>query len=36
MTGIYLSGHPLDEYKETLDLAVTNTKISDIIVEEVT
>ena len=33
MTGIYISGHPLDEYKETLDLAV-NTKISDLIVEE--
>ncbi|WP_234123037.1 DNA polymerase III subunit alpha [Clostridium hydrogenum] len=30
MTGIYLSGHPLEDYKETLD-AVTNTKISDIV-----
>lgn len=33
MTGLYISGHPLDEYKETLDISV-NTKISDIIVEE--
>lgn len=33
MTGLYISGHPLDEYEETLN-AITNTKISDIIVEE--
>lgn len=33
MTGLYISGHPLDEYAETLN-AVTNTKISDIIVDE--
>lgn len=33
MTGIYLSGHPLDEYEETLNLQ-TDTKISDIIVQE--
>jgi DNA polymerase-3 subunit alpha len=33
MTGLYISGHPLDEYKETLD-TLTNIKISDIIVDE--
>lgn len=33
MTGIYLSGHPLEEYEETLKLQ-TNTRISDIIVNE--
>lgn len=33
MTGLYLSGHPLEEYEETLNIAA-NTKISDIIVEE--
>jgi len=33
MTGIYLSGHPLEDYEETLE-SVTNTKISDIIVNE--
>ncbi|MDF2503654.1 DNA polymerase III subunit alpha [Clostridium sp.] len=33
MTGLYISGHPLDEYKETLDLSV-NTNISDIIIDE--
>ena len=33
MTGIYLSGHPLDEYEETLKIQ-TNTRISDIVVEE--
>lgn len=33
MTGLYISGHPLDEYAETLN-TVTNTKISDIIVDE--
>ncbi|CAM2887163.1 DNA polymerase III subunit alpha [Hathewaya histolytica] len=32
MTGIYLSGHPLEEYEESLNL-YTNTKISDISVE---
>lgn len=29
MTGLYLSGHPLDEYREALNMQ-TNTKISDI------
>lgn len=33
MTGLYLSGHPLEEYKSVLDME-TNTKISDIISEE--
>ena len=33
MTGIYLSGHPLDDYEETLKLQ-TNTRISDIVVDE--
>ncbi|MBZ9609223.1 DNA polymerase III subunit alpha [Clostridium estertheticum] len=33
MTGIYLSGHPLDEYEETLKIQ-TNTRISDIVAEE--
>ena len=33
MTGIYLSGHPLDEYEETLKIQ-TDTRISDIVVEE--
>jgi DNA polymerase-3 subunit alpha len=33
MTGIYLSGHPLDDYEETLKIQ-TNTRISDIVVEE--
>lgn len=33
MTGLYISGHPLDEYEETLKLQ-TNTRISDILVEE--
>ncbi|MCD2346342.1 DNA polymerase III subunit alpha [Clostridium guangxiense] len=33
MTGIYLSGHPLEDYKETLE-NVTNTKILDIIGNE--
>jgi DNA polymerase-3 subunit alpha len=30
MLGLYISGHPLDEYKDELD-TMTNTKISDII-----
>lgn len=30
MTGLYLSGHPLEEYEETLNRQ-TNTKISDIV-----
>lgn len=33
MTGIYLSGHPLEDYENTLE-SVTNTKISDIIGNE--
>ncbi|BAH08190.1 DNA polymerase III subunit alpha [Clostridium kluyveri] len=33
MTGLYLSGHPLDEYEKTLKLQ-TDTKISDIITRE--
>lgn len=33
MTGLYISGHPLDEYKETLDISV-NTNISDIVIPE--
>ncbi|MFL0196057.1 DNA polymerase III subunit alpha [Clostridium sp. WILCCON 0269] len=33
MTGLYLSGHPLDEYEKTLRLQ-TDTKISDIITRE--
>ncbi|MDD3225426.1 MAG: DNA polymerase III subunit alpha [Clostridium sp.] len=33
MTGLYISGHPLDEYKDTLE-TVTNTRISDIIINE--
>ena len=33
MTGLYLSGHPLDEYEHTLNLQ-TNTKISEILVDE--
>lgn len=33
MTGIYLSGHPLDEYEETLKIQ-TNTRISDIVADE--
>ncbi|AJA48834.1 DNA polymerase III subunit alpha [Clostridium pasteurianum DSM 525 = ATCC 6013] len=33
MTGLYISGHPLDEYKETLDASV-NTNISDIVIAE--
>ena len=33
MTGLYISGHPLDEYKETLNLQ-TNTIISDLMVDE--
>ncbi|SMC23334.1 DNA polymerase-3 subunit alpha [Clostridium acidisoli DSM 12555] len=33
MTGLYISGHPLDEYEETLN-NLTNTKISDIVVDE--
>lgn len=33
MTGLYLSGHPLDEYIDTLDNA-TNTSTSDIIVSQ--
>ena len=34
MTGLYLSGHPLDEYEETLKNQ-TSAKISDIVSEEV-
>ncbi len=34
MTGIYLSGHPLDEYQETLNLK-TSIKVSEIIGNEV-
>ena len=33
MTGLYLSGHPLDEYEKTLKLQ-TDTKISDIVIQE--
>ena len=33
MTGLYLSGHPLDEYKDKLK-SKTNTKISDILGKE--
>lgn len=33
MTGLYLSGHPLEEYEETLKLQ-TNTRISDITANE--
>lgn len=33
MTGLYLSGHPLDEYEKTLKLQ-TDTKISDIVSKE--
>lgn len=33
MTGLYLSGHPLEEYEETLKFQ-TNTRISDIVVNE--
>ncbi|MCM8710145.1 DNA polymerase III subunit alpha [Clostridium sp. SYSU_GA19001] len=33
MTGLYLSGHPLEEYEETLKFQ-TNTRISDIVVSE--
>lgn len=31
MLGLYISGHPLDEYKDELD-TMTNTRISDIII----
>jgi DNA polymerase-3 subunit alpha len=34
MTGLYLSGHPLEEYEESLNTQ-TNTRISEIIVGEV-
>ncbi|MFD3155746.1 DNA polymerase III subunit alpha [Haloimpatiens sp. FM7330] len=33
MTGLYISGHPLDEYKQSLK-ALVDTKISDIVSEE--
>ena len=33
MTGLYISGHPLEEYEQTLKI-VTNTKISDLITSE--
>jgi DNA polymerase-3 subunit alpha len=33
MLGLYISGHPLDEYEEELDL-LTNTKLSELIREE--
>jgi DNA polymerase-3 subunit alpha len=33
MLGLYISGHPLDEYEEELDL-MTNTKLSELIKEE--
>lgn len=33
MTGLYLSGHPLEEFEETLKLQ-TNTRISEISIEE--
>jgi DNA polymerase-3 subunit alpha len=33
MTGLYLSGHPLEEYEETLKIAA-NTKISEIMADE--
>jgi DNA polymerase III subunit alpha len=33
MTGLYLSGHPLDEYKKTLKLQ-TSVKISDILMDK--
>lgn len=33
MTGLYISGHPLEEYEQTLKL-VTNTKISDLLTSE--
>lgn len=33
MTGLYLSGHPLEEYEEAINIQ-TNTKISDIITDE--
>jgi DNA polymerase III subunit alpha len=32
MTGLYLSGHPLDEYEDTLNQQ-TNTRISDIVLD---
>ena len=34
MTGLYLTGHPLDEYEDSLKL-MTDTKISEIVEEEV-
>jgi DNA polymerase III subunit alpha len=33
MTGLYLSGHPLEEYEDTLN-HMTNTRISDIVISE--
>lgn len=33
MTGLYLSGHPLDEYEDTLN-QMTNTRISEIVTSE--
>ena len=33
MTGLYISGHPLDEYEDTLNLQ-TNTIISDLMIDE--
>lgn len=33
MTGLYLTGHPLDEYQETL-INHTSTKISELLIEE--
>jgi DNA polymerase-3 subunit alpha len=33
MTGLYISGHPLEEYEDTLN-QVTNTRISEIVVSE--
>lgn len=33
MTGLYLSGHPLDEYEDTLN-QMTNTRISEIVISE--
>lgn len=33
MTGLYITGHPLEEYEETLN-AQTDTRISDIVVNE--
>lgn len=33
MTGLYLSGHPLDEYENALNMS-TNTKTSDLVIDE--